>query len=201
MSDIRNVLRRPKVYEAFQNLVGAERLRDEIASSYIKAKPGDRILDIGCGTADIRQHLDDVVYVGFDPSRSYIETAITNYPDSTFHVGSIASPPVLAGAFDVVLAIGVLHHVGDREAIALFRLAKSRLRPNGRLLTVDPVLMPRRGNLRANFIVRNDRGQHVRNRDEYIQLAEEEFQQNVSSTIRSDLLRLPYNHCLLQCKS
>lgn len=199
MSDIRNVLSLPWLYKAFQYSIGATRLRREIASKYIKTKPGDRILDIGCGTADIRSHLGDVAYFGFDPSKDYIESARLKYPEATFHVGSLKNPPRLDREFDIALAIGVLHHVADEEAVALFELARSVLPTSGKLITLDPVVVATPGNYLANLVVRSDRGRYVRTELEYTQLAERFFSASVEAEVRGDLIRLPYNHCVLIC--
>ena len=199
MSDLRDILSLPWLYKAFQTLIGARRLREEITSTYIKVESGERILDIGCGTADIRPHLGDVTYVAFDPSESYIKNARLKYPDAIFHVGSIENPPKLVGEFDVALAIGVLHHVGDEEAAALFELARSVLRTGGKLITVDPVVVTEGENFLANIVVRRDRGRHVRRQMEYTDLARRSFPNRVESIVRADLIRLPYNHCILVC--
>lgn len=199
MTDIRDVLSLPWLYRAFQSSIGARDLRSEIASRYIKAEPGDRILDIGCGTADIRSHLGDVAYVGFDPSQEYIESARLKYPDATFHVGSVKNPPRFDCKFDIALAIGVLHHVADEEAAALFELASALLSTSGKLITLDPVVVAPPGNYLANLVVRSDRGRYVRTELEYTQLAERSFPTSVKSEVRGDLIRLPYNHCVLIC--
>lgn len=198
MSDIRNVLSLPWLYKAFQYSIGAKGFRREVTSRYIQARAGDRVLDIGCGTGEIRSDLGNVAYVGFDPSAEYIRSASSKYPDATFHVGSIEDPPRLEREFDVALAIGVLHHVSDETAVALFALAKSVLRTTGRLITVDPVVVVTRQNGLANVVVRSDRGRHVRSESEYVKLAESSFP-GVESDIRGDLIRLPYNHCILIC--
>jgi hypothetical protein len=38
----------PAFYKAFQNLLGADRSRRQLARDYVRAQPHDRVLDIGC---------------------------------------------------------------------------------------------------------------------------------------------------------
>jgi len=76
--------------------------------------------------------------------------------------------------FDVVMAIGVLHHLNDDEALNLFRLAKNVLAPSGRLITVDPCFYKAQP-LDQRIVVSLDRGKHVRQRGEYTQLAANVF--------------------------
>jgi SAM-dependent methyltransferase len=196
---MKSLLNLPWLYKSFQVAIGAAKFRTELLSAHVRCQPGDRILDIGCGTADIRAGLGDVSYVGFDPSPKYIETARKSFPGSTFHVGSLEKPPALDSNFDIALAVGVLHHINDELASRLFGLASTQLRPSGRLVTADPVLAKSPGNGIANFLVRSDRGQHVRTQAEYERLALASFTGSVVSVFRSNLLRLPYNHCVLVC--
>ena len=41
--------------------------------------------------------------------------------------------------FDIVLALGVLHHLDDDEALTLFQIARDAMKPGGRLVTIDGV--------------------------------------------------------------
>lgn len=198
MANIRNLLAVPFLYRVFQDGVGARRFRSELVARYIKPQRSDRIVDIGCGTADIRFNLGDVDYFGFDPSVDYIETARAKHPGSTFHVGSVDHPPDLSSDFDIALAIGVLHHVEDREAVRLFELARSLLRPGGKLVTADPVRIVGTNRL-SNLIVGRDRGDHVRTGAEYLSLAEDAFPESVEGETRTDLLRIPYQHFVMTC--
>jgi len=50
------LLEYPIIYRGFRFLFGSEKFRKNYAS-VIDAKQGDRILDIGCGTVNIRNYL------------------------------------------------------------------------------------------------------------------------------------------------
>ncbi|MNV24770.1 hypothetical protein D3C71_1158440 [compost metagenome] len=96
----------------------------------------------------------------------------------------------------MALAVGLLHHLDDPVALEVLRLAHQALKPGGRLLTVDPCLDPSQ-NAIARFLVRNDRGQNVRIRTAYENLAAQVFD-NVKAEV-SNQAWIPYTHCIMEC--
>jgi len=56
----------PFVYNAFSAAVGANALRRRLIENHVRAKPGDKVIDIGCGSALALQWLPEVQYVGLD---------------------------------------------------------------------------------------------------------------------------------------
>jgi SAM-dependent methyltransferase len=80
-----------------------------------------------------------VCYEGFDLSETYIEQARRRWRTrGTFHCARLdASNLGDPGAYDLVLSYGVLHHLNDHEAVALFELARRALKPGGRLVTTE----------------------------------------------------------------
>ena len=101
------------------------------------------------------------------------------------------------GTFDVVLATGVIHHLDDVQAAALFGLARLALRPAGRLVTFDGCRVPQQSRL-ARWLLAKDRGKFVRTQEEYLRLASARFA-NVELDLRHDLLRVPYTHLIMRC--
>jgi trans-aconitate 2-methyltransferase len=109
----------------------------------LNAKPGERILDVGCGTgqltADITQFGAEVV--GIDASPDMIATARKNFPHVEFEVADATALP-FSDEFDVVLSNAALHWVRDQPA-AIASIARA-LKTGGRLVFE----MGGRGNLR-----------------------------------------------------
>lgn len=158
-----------------------------------------RVLDLGCGPGELRRYLPDVQYVGIDISPTYIARAQELYGDSAeFRVGDAAALDRDLVGFEVVLAFGVLHHLEDAHASELLRGAAGALAPGGRIVTVDPAITQPQPRL-ARAMVTRDRGQHVREPDEYRNIADTVFGET-TLTVRTDLLRIPYTHAILECR-
>lgn len=198
-SGIFSVLSHPFIYSLFQWLIGVDSFYKNFARNYIRPQTGDRILDIGCGPADIVAYLPDVDYVGFDASPDYIKAAQKRFGHyATFKCELVSTRSLEQNSsFDLVLANGVLHHLDDAEALQLFKLAKSALKSGGRLVTFDGVFINNQSPV-AKWIISKDRGQNVRTQKEYIQLASQVFSA-INVNIRHDLLRIPYTHIILEC--
>lgn len=198
-SGLRSILSLPGGYALLQRLMGAERSRRILCSEFIQARPQETVLDIGCGTAEILEHLPGVNYSGFDLNPRYVDSARKKYGhQGVFRCEDVRRADLeRKGGFDLVLAIGILHHLDDDEAVALFRFAKSALRPGGRLVTFDSCYVDGQSRL-AKFFIDHDRGRNTRFEEGYRTLADQVFP-NVESHIRHDLLHFPYTHIILKC--
>lgn len=196
---LRTLLSIPRIYSIFQTGIGARRARARLLSDHIRPEPGDAVLDIGCGTAEILQLLQEQTYVGFDPSESYIEAARARFGHiGQFMVGSVLKPPPLLGPFNLVIAIGVLHHLDDYEAGVAIDLARANLIPGGRLVTLDPTVVEGQHPLARALAVR-DRGEFVRSPSGYANLADGRFR-SVELAEHHDYLRVPYTHLAMECR-
>lgn len=204
MSQITNGMRaifsNPFIYDTFQNVMGATRIRREWVRDFIRPVPGMRVLDIGCGTAQILDLLPkDVAYWGYDISERYIAAAKTKFGSrGHFHCGffdvlQVESLP----KFDLVIALGVLHHLDDMESRSLFELAKRALVPEGRFVTMDPCISPGQNPL-ARFLINRDRGQNVRIAEAYRALPTASFSM-VNGQLRHRSW-IPYTHWIMECK-
>jgi len=190
------------IYNLAQRMVGAEKARRMLVQKYFPAQGGYRMLDIGCGTAEILRHLPvDIDYFGFDASEAYIRQAKQTFGDrGTFRAELVREASLQSiEPFDIVLAFGLLHHLGDAEARTLFSLAAQALRPEGKLITIDPVYTSGQSPL-ARWVISKDRGQCIRTPDAYQELAGDAFSQ-VTASIQHDMLHIPYSHLILECKN
>lgn len=196
---LRGVLSHPVIYSAFQYIMGGRSARDSFVHDHIRPETGMKVLDVGCGPAGILEYLPSVEYWGFDVSGAYIESARTQYGTRGQFFCQLLKHDDLAKlpSFDLVLALGLIHHLDDEAALNLFRLAHDALRPGGRFVTIDPCLAHGQNPL-ARLIIRSDRGQNVRTRDGYAALAESVFSEAVIEVRHRAWI--PYTHCMMECK-
>ncbi|HEV2320414.1 MAG TPA: class I SAM-dependent methyltransferase [Verrucomicrobiae bacterium] len=190
----------PAAYRLAQRWVGADYARKIFLAEYAKPAPGEKILDIGCGPGDILNYLPKVNYSGLDLSPEYIRAAQERFGSKgRFCCADVGLATIEGeqGTFDLVLAIGVLHHLDELQAGQLFALARRALSPGGRLVTYDGCYSPGQSFV-ARWFLDRDRGKFVRTKDQYLHLASACFS-TVHPDLRHDLLRIPYTHLIMRC--
>jgi SAM-dependent methyltransferase len=196
---LRGLLEIPWLYRTFQRVVGGDYWRKYL-ERYVRPQAGEKVLDLGCGPADILEFLTGTRYTGIDLDASYIGAARARFGDrGVFKCQSIVDAVVDEPAsFDVVLANGVLHHLDDSEVGALFGVAVAALKPTGRFVSFDGCWIDGQSWIARSLLAR-DRGLHIRTADAYVALASGAFSA-VDATLVHDLLRVPYTHLVLQCR-
>jgi 2-polyprenyl-3-methyl-5-hydroxy-6-metoxy-1,4-benzoquinol methylase len=196
---VRAILSHPFIYSAFQSMMGAHQARKRFVTNYVKSFPGMKVLDVGCGPADILAYMPEVDYCGFDIDNDYINQAQKKFGSrGEFHckqlqLKDLDSLPL----FDVVLALGLLHHLDDAVAVDVMQLSAKALKPGGRLLTIDPCFDPLQNPI-ARLLIRADRGQNVRDKAGYEALASVCFE-SPRVEVRHTLW-IPYTHCIMECQ-
>lgn len=152
-------------------------------------RPGERVLDTGCGTGELtiaaarRVGKSGVVH-GVDASPEMIEVARRNArrsaPGVQFHLEPVEAMSFPDGSFDVALNSFVMHHLpGDLKQRALLEIRRV-LRPGGRIVILDmqPTTRPPRP-WESGWFVSRLHGQNVSTEAE-VKAAQE---------ARADLLR------------
>lgn len=199
MPDPRSVLAFPAAYRLFGRVVGGDGSRTSFVRDHLKPRPGDRILDLGCGPGSLLPYLPACDYVGVDLDPSYIAAAKARFPDrGSFRCEAAETvAEVEAGSFDLVVASGLLHHLTDEQAVATMGVARRALRPGGRFVSLDGCFVPGQ-HWFARWMLRRDRGEYVRDLPAYRALADRVFP-TVTEAVRHDLLRVPYTLLILDC--
>ncbi|WP_336022174.1 class I SAM-dependent methyltransferase [Halobellus salinisoli] len=94
-------------------------------------RPGERILDLGCGTGHLTDRIADAgaEVVGIDQSEEMIETARETYPDLAFRRAD-ARDFVVEEPFDAVFSNAALHWIDEQDAVS--EAVADALAPGGR---------------------------------------------------------------------
>ena len=198
---MRGILSHPSIYNLSQNLLGVRKARKVLVNDFFPEQQHLRVLDIGCGTAEILEFLPESIdYVGFDSSQEYIDHAEKRFGSrGSFFADTVGDAHLKAmHGFDVVLAFGVVHHLDDDEAKSLFDIARKALNPHGILLTVDPCFTPNQSRI-AHWLISHDRGQNVRDEEGYRHLGLQSFS-TIDSFPRNDFLHVPYTYLIMRCQ-
>lgn len=117
---------------------------EEAATAELRLAPGDRVLELGCGTGEDSRALAELVapdgtVVGIDASAAMIAAARQRTEGTglpvTFHVGDAMQLDLPTDSFDAVRCERLLIHVPD-PAVVLGEMVRVT-RPGGRVVVVD----------------------------------------------------------------
>jgi SAM-dependent methyltransferase len=116
----------------FHRILSAPRqARAEFTCIAELVRPGDKVLDVGCGEGALAPYLPDATYVGLDPNPH------TTEPRLDIRCETIARHAAShSEEYDLVCAFHVIEHVSDPLDFA--RCLVQCMRPGGRLCMVVP---------------------------------------------------------------
>jgi SAM-dependent methyltransferase len=120
-------------YRAFLRELRAERFFE----------PGRSVLDLGCGTGFLRDHLPGADYLGVDLNANYIAAA-KRKRGACFEIGDAVEVAKLPRRFDRIVCVGLLHHLDDAQVRTVLAGCRSRLEPGGELFVLDALWPPGR---------------------------------------------------------
>ncbi len=127
------------VNPSFSSWASCKRSTDEALKKIRSLNiPLKKIVDAGCGdgtfTEQLAQALPDIEFLGFDPASEAIAAAKARSVRAKFQVGNLLEPSTLpSGTYDLVLLLGVLHHLTDqKQAVA------NALKISPRVLIIEP---------------------------------------------------------------
>ncbi|WP_348262180.1 class I SAM-dependent methyltransferase [Telmatobacter sp. DSM 110680] len=196
---MKDILNAPSIYHLFQFCGGFFSARVKAIKQYLELRPGQRLIDIGCGPGHILPKLPrGVFYDGFDTDERYIRFANRHFGHlGTFHCRVFdAAAAKEFGPADGVMMNGVLHHLDDKSFTETASAIRSALRPGGFLFTFDGVYVPDQ-NAIGKWLLDNDRGKFVRQEQSYRNLLERSFDKT-EFHVRHDLITIPFSHNLVR---
>jgi ubiquinone/menaquinone biosynthesis C-methylase UbiE len=135
-------------YDLFNGLLGlgVNRPNSRMVIELAGVKPGDQVLDVGCGsgsltlTAKNSAGAGGAVY-GIDAAPEMIEAARAKARQAelevVFEVGLIENIPFPAATFDVIISRLVIHHLPDELKRQGFSEILRVLKPGGHFLIAD----------------------------------------------------------------
>jgi SAM-dependent methyltransferase len=197
---MRSVLEFPWAYNLMQVLSGwhGEGQR-RFVSEVVRPSAGDRVLDVGCGTAAILSRLGEVEYTGMDMNGRYIAHARRRRGNAGRFLCADVNEFDFSSEqkFDLILMMGLVHHLKDADASRLLMQARDLLVPSGRLVTMDACRTDGQGRF-ERWMVEKDRGHYIRPVQAYLDLAKLIFP-GVTSHTRKDLVRFTYTFLVMEC--
>ncbi|MEV7099651.1 class I SAM-dependent methyltransferase [Amycolatopsis sp. NPDC051045] len=145
-ADAPGAISRAWSYEKFEALAFAGR-RQRTFGRLVRlsgAKPGDQVLDVGCGPGYLTALAAGAVAPGgsaegIDASASMIEQARLRRGGAgcSFRVGKAETLAAADGSFDVVLSSLMVHHLPEENRAGAFAEMFRVLRPGGHLLIAE----------------------------------------------------------------
>ena len=184
-------------YSMVQRVMSATSFREKIVKKYI-TKPNVKVLDIGCGPANILSTLPNIQYYGFDINPIYINSAKKKYEHKTkFFCKKFTSKDTKhLPKFDHILLLGILHHLNDREINALMLNIKKVLKRKGNVITLDNIFINNQ-NFIAKFLIQMDRGRNVRSKKGYLNILKNHFKKIDSKIYHQKFI--PYTYFVINC--
>ena len=188
----------PILYSLTQKIMSGVSIRASLVKNVVTKNA--KVLDIGCGTAKIIESLPPVDYYGYDISKKYINyakkkynTKRNNFYCKKFNIHEINKLP----KFDFILLFGIMHHLEDGELRTIFLILKKVLKKNGKIITCDPVFIKKQ-NILAKFLLNNDVGDNIRNKNGYLKLFNKHFKK-IKSKLNVQKL-IPYAWFSTECQ-
>lgn len=195
------LLDHPAIWNLSQLLIsGGQRATKRWARAWLDHQPGERVLDVCCGTGEFCHVLHDrgrrtngkseasgakgegrvtgePEYLGIDLNARYIAYARRRYGTDegrrAFEALDATRLRLATGSFDKALFVNSLHHFPDDLGRAILREIARILRPGGRLVLID--MAGDHPGRAQRFFLDRDRGRYLRPLREQLALVEECF--------------------------
>ena len=133
------------VYDLALEILGFGRSFKAAVANLADVKPGQAVLDLGCGTGTLLQALlarrPDARFTGLDPDPRVLAMAHRRLQRSAMSpelvAGYAQNLPFPDAAFDLVVSTLTFHHLPGPVKVAALREVRRVLAPHGRFLLVD----------------------------------------------------------------
>ncbi len=133
---------------------------------HLHVKPGESVLDFGCGTGYYSRLFEPSSYTGFDIDQKRIKWARKHHPKHRFYTMDGRKLPFKPRTFDHIAIVGVFHHIDDDGFEAAMENVMKLVKKRGDVVILEPTLSETSTNMNwwMKFF---DRGKYIRYREQY----------------------------------
>ncbi|HYA90801.1 MAG TPA: class I SAM-dependent methyltransferase [Thermodesulfobacteriota bacterium] len=172
MKILHRTLENPHIFNAVVSLFGVGgrgKALHGFLGRIIAQEATETILEIGCGTGQFQKHFLNTAnfYVAIDINLEYLNHCLRIDHRPHFALSTSVCLPFKSQMFNTVFALFMLHHLSDDEMLRTLREIKRCLKPNGKLILVEPFRDQRKWDWFGKFLVRFDRGRWIRHRNKF----------------------------------
>lgn len=134
------------IYDRYCPVIGLGRAFRQTTLYHAELKPGESVLDVGCGTGVLTRLAALTVgrtgyVIGIDPAAKMIgvakKNALSQGSRAEFRLAVIEDLPFEDNHFDCVLSSAMLHHLPPDLKVKGLKEVRRVLKPGGRLVLVD----------------------------------------------------------------
>lgn len=154
----------------------------KIIGDILKEQKYNSVLDFGCGIGILAPLFSPKQYLGFDIDARAIAYAKNKYPKYSFQIGDATKLRLHKRSlssnkkFDLIMVVGVLHHLSDQEARLALRSAKLLLASKGTIVAIEAISPIYRWNIFGHILRSLDKGHYVRTVGSYRLLIGEDLE-------------------------
>jgi len=172
MRILHRALENPYIFNAVVRLFsagGRGKALQEFLGQIITREATETVLEIGCGTGQFQKYFvsNANFYAAIDINLEYLNHCSKIDRRPHFALSTSVYLPFKSHMFNTVFALFMLHHLSDDEMLGTLSEVRRCLKPNGKLILVEPFRDQRRWDWFGKLLVRFDRGRWIRHRDKF----------------------------------
>ena len=151
------------------------------------SRRNETVLDLGCGNGYLAPAFSSKGYLGVDSDPLCIEIAKKTYPKHKF-ITANATKVDLEKKFDLVLIVGLIHHLDNKETRNTINVIKRHLKKGGRVLVIEAIPPMDKWNVLGRLIRSVDHGEHVRPLKSYLNILDKQFSVKYAKQVRGGIV-------------